>query len=43
MAFHVRPSNREEDINLTDFHYSRPSNKLSVLDFYVPAVSILYI
>ena len=28
LAFHFRPSNREQDINLNDFHYSRPSNKI---------------
>ena len=30
-TFHFRPSNSEQDINLTDFHYSRPSNKISML------------
>ena len=28
LAFHFRPSNREQDINLNDFHYSRPSNEI---------------
>ena len=27
-AFHFRPSNSEQDINLTDLHYSRPSNEI---------------
>ena len=30
-AFLFRPRNSEQDINLTDFHYSRPSNKISML------------
>ena len=29
--FHFRPSNSEQDINLTDFHYSRPSHKTTML------------
>ena len=30
-AFQFRPSNSEHDINLTDFHYSRPSNEIIML------------
>ena len=36
-VFHFRPSNSNQDINQADFHYSRPSNKISI--FYVPGVS----
>ena len=30
-ASHFRPSNSEQDINPTGFHYSRPSNKIIML------------
>ena len=30
-AFHFRPSNSKQDTNLTDFHCSRPSNKIVML------------
>ena len=30
-AFHFRPNNSKQDINLTDFHYSRPSNEIIML------------
>ena len=30
-AFLFCPSNSEQDINLTDLHYSRPSNKIIML------------
>ena len=30
-AFLFRPSNSEQDINLTDFHYSGPSSKIIML------------
>ena len=30
-AFHFRPSINEQDINLTDFHYSRASDQIIML------------
>ena len=32
-AFLFHPSNSEQDINLTDFRYSRPSNEIHVAYF----------
>ena len=30
-AFQFQPSNRRQDISLIDFHYSTPSNKITML------------
>ena len=46
-TFHFRPSKSKQDINMTDFHYSRPDNEIIILHIscarlFVFCLSIFY-